>query len=90
LVQITIGKIEKKRELVILINIGYPSPEITREAMVESLKKPADLIFIGLCSGEDNYGFAKVERRVCCRFIVSKDVIFRDLSWEFLGKEIPL
>jgi hypothetical protein len=90
LVQITIGKIEKKRELVILIDIGYPSPEITRETMVEILKKSVDLIFIGLCSRKDDYGFAKVERRVCCRFIISKDVIFGDLSWEFLGKEIPL
>jgi hypothetical protein len=90
LVQITIGKIEEKRELVILVNIGYPSPKIMRETMVEILKKPADLIFIGLCSREDNYGFTEVERRACCRFIVSKNVIFGDLSWEFLGKEIPL
>jgi hypothetical protein len=90
LFQITISKIEKKKELVILINIGYPSPEITRETMLEILKKFADLIFISLCSRENNYGFAEVERRACCRFIVSKDVIFGDLSWEFLGKEIPL
>jgi len=58
--------------------------------MVEILKKPANLIFIRLYSRKDNYGFAKVERRACCRFIISKDVIFGDLSWEFLGKEIPL
>jgi hypothetical protein len=34
LVQITIGEIEEERELVILIDIRYPSPEVTREAMV--------------------------------------------------------
>jgi hypothetical protein len=90
LVQIAIGKIEEKRELVILINIRYPSPKITRETMVEILKKPTDLIFISLCSREDNYGFAEVERRACCRFLVSKNIIFGNLSWELLGEEIPL
>jgi hypothetical protein len=90
LVQIAIGKIEEKGELVILINIGYPSPKITRETMVEILKKPTDLIFISLCSREDNYSFAEVERRACCRFLVSKNIIFGNLSWEFLGEEIPL
>jgi hypothetical protein len=90
LVQITISKVEEKGELVILINIGYLSPKITRETMVKILEKPADLISISLCSKEDDYSFAKVERRACCRFLISKNIIFSDLSWEFLGEEIPL
>jgi hypothetical protein len=75
LVQITIGKIEEERELVILVNIRHPSPEVTREAMVESLKKSADLILIGFCSGKDDDCFTEVERRACCRFIIPKDVL---------------
>jgi hypothetical protein len=90
LVQITNGKVEEKGELVILINIGYSSPKIMGETMVEILEKPADLIFISLYFREDNYSFAEVERRACCRFLISKNIIFGDLSWKFLGEEIPL
>jgi hypothetical protein len=63
---------------------------IARETIVEVLEKSADLIFIGLCSREDNYGFTKVERGACCRFLIPKNIIFGDFSWEFLGEEIPL
>jgi hypothetical protein len=35
---------------------------ITRETVVEVLEKSTDLIFISLCSREDNYGFTEVER----------------------------
>jgi hypothetical protein len=91
LVQLVIGKVEEKGELVLFIDIGYPSPMITRETVVEVLEKSADLIFIGLCSREDNYGFTKVEGGgACCRFLIPKNVIFGDFSWEFLGEEIPL
>jgi hypothetical protein len=90
LVQLIIGKVEEKGELVLFIDIGYPSPMIARETVVEVLEKSADLIFIGLCSREDNYGFTEVERRTCCRFLIPKNIIFSDFSWEFLGEEIPL
>jgi hypothetical protein len=90
LVQLIISKVEEKGELVLFIDIGYPSPMIVRETIVEVLEKSADLIFIGLCSREDNYGFTEVERGACCRFLISKNVIFSDFSWEFLGEEIPL
>jgi hypothetical protein len=62
LVQLIIGKVEEKGEFVLFIDIGYPSSMIARETVVEVLEKSADLIFIGLCSREDNYGFTKVER----------------------------
>jgi hypothetical protein len=35
---------------------------ITRKTIVEALEESADLVFIGLCSREDNYGFTKIER----------------------------
>jgi hypothetical protein len=63
---------------------------ITRKTIIEVLEESADLVFIGLCSREDNYVFTKIERRACCRFLISKDVIFGDFSWELLGEEIPL
>jgi hypothetical protein len=62
LVQLIIGKVEEKGELVLFIDIGYPSPIIVRETVVEALEKSVDLIFIDLCSREDNYGFTEVER----------------------------
>jgi hypothetical protein len=90
LVQLVIGKVEEKGELILLIDIGYPSPMIARETIIEVLEKSVDLVFIGLCSREDNYGFTEVERGACCRFLIPKNIIFDDFSWEFLGEEIPL
>jgi hypothetical protein len=63
---------------------------ITRKTIVEALEESADLVFIGLCSREDNYGFTKIERWARCRFLISKDVVFDNFSWELLGKEVPL
>jgi hypothetical protein len=62
---------------------------ITRKTIVEALEESADLIFIGLCSRGDNYGFTKIERWACCRFLIFKDVVFDSFSWELLGKEVP-
>jgi tryptophan synthase alpha subunit len=62
LVQLVIGKVEEKGELVLFIDIGYPSPMITRKTIIEVLEESADLIFIGFCSKEDNYGFTKIKR----------------------------
>jgi hypothetical protein len=90
LVQLVIRKVEEKGELILFIDIGYPSPMIARETIIEVLEKSVDLVFISLCSREDNYGFTKVERGACCRFLIPKNIIFSDFSWEFLGEEIPL
>jgi hypothetical protein len=62
LVQLVIGKVEEKGELVLFIDIGYPSPMITRETIIEVLEESVDLVFISFCSREDNYGFTEVER----------------------------
>jgi tryptophan synthase alpha subunit len=62
LVQFVIGKVEEKGDLVLFIDIGYPSPMITRKTIIEVLEESIDLVFIGFCSREDNYGFTKIER----------------------------
>jgi tryptophan synthase alpha subunit len=80
LVQLVIDKVEEKEELVLFIDIGYPSPMISRKTIIEVLEESADLVFIGFCSREDNYGFTKIERGACCRFLISKNVIFGDFS----------
>jgi hypothetical protein len=53
---------------------------VMRKTIIEVLEESADLIFIGFCSREDNYGFTKIERWACCRFLISKDVVFGDFS----------
>jgi hypothetical protein len=59
---------------------------ITRKTVVEALEESADIVFIGLCSREDNYGFTEIERWACYRFLISKDMVFGNFSWELLGK----
>jgi hypothetical protein len=90
LVQGVIGKVEKEGESVFFINIGYPGPMITRKTIVEALEESTDLVFIGLCSRKDNYGFTKIERWACCQFLISKHVVFGNFLWELLGKEVSL
>jgi hypothetical protein len=63
---------------------------ITRKTIIEALEESTDLVFIGLYSRKDNYGFTKIERWACCWFLISKHVVFGDFSWELLGKEILL
>jgi hypothetical protein len=90
LVQGIIGKVEKERESGFSINVGYSGPMITRKTIVEALEESVDLVFIGLCSRKNNYGFTKIEGWACYRFFISKYVVFGDFSWELLGKEVPL
>jgi hypothetical protein len=66
LIQLIIGKVEEKEELIFFIDIGYPIPMVTRKTIIEVLEESADLIFIGFYSREDNYGFTKIERWACC------------------------
>jgi len=61
LIQSVIGKVEKKGESVFFVNIRYLGPMIMRKTIVEALEESADLVFIGLCSRKDNYGFTKIE-----------------------------
>jgi hypothetical protein len=35
---------------------------IMRKTIIEVLEEFADLVFIGFCFREDNYGFTKIER----------------------------
>jgi hypothetical protein len=63
---------------------------ITRKTIVEALEESVDLVFIRLCSRKNNYGFTKIEGWACCRFFISKYVVFSDFSWELLGKEVTL
>jgi hypothetical protein len=63
---------------------------ITGETVVKALEKSADLIFVGLCSRKNYYGFTKIEGWACCRFFISKFIVFGDISRELLSKEIPL
>jgi hypothetical protein len=39
---------------------------ITGETVVKALEKSADLIFVGLCSRKNYYGFIKIEGWACC------------------------
>ena len=61
LIQSVIGKVEKKGESIFFVNIRYLGPMITRKTIVEALEESADLVFIGLYSRKDNYGFTKIE-----------------------------
>jgi hypothetical protein len=90
LVQGIIGKVEKERESGFFINVGHPGPMIMRKTVVEALEESADLVFIGLCSRKNNYGFTKIDGWACCRFFISKYMVFDDFSRELLGKEVPL
>jgi len=90
LVQSVIGKIKKEREFGFFIDVGHPGPMITGETIVKALEESADLVFVGLCPMEYYYGLTKIEGWVCCRFFIPKFIIFGDISWELLSKEIPL
>jgi hypothetical protein len=50
------------------------------KTIIEALEESADLIFVGLCSRKNNYGFTKIEGWTCCRFFISKYVVFDDFS----------
>jgi hypothetical protein len=63
---------------------------LTRETVVESLKKSIDLVFICFSPRKDYDCFTEVEGRVGCRFLIYQLVIFGDVSRELLSKEIPL
>jgi len=63
---------------------------LTGETIVKSLEEPADLVLVGLCTREYYYCLAKIKGRVCCRFFILKFLIFDNVSWELLSKEIPL
>jgi hypothetical protein len=63
---------------------------ITGKTILKALKESADLIFVGLCSRKNNYCLTKIEGWACCRFFISQFVVFGDISWESLGKEVPL
>jgi hypothetical protein len=63
---------------------------ITGETIVKALEKSADLVFVGLCLRKNYYGLTKIEGWACCQFFISKFIVFGDISWEFLSKEIPL
>jgi hypothetical protein len=39
---------------------------ITGETVVKALEKSADLIFVGLCSRKNYYGFIEIEGWACC------------------------
>jgi hypothetical protein len=63
---------------------------ITGNTIVKDLEKLADLIFVGLRPRKNYYGFTKIEGWACCQFFISKFIIFGDISWELLSKEISL
>jgi len=63
---------------------------IPGKAIIESLEKSVDLVFICFGPREDYGCFAKVEGRVVCRFILFQLMIFSDVSWELLSEEVPL
>jgi hypothetical protein len=63
---------------------------IMGKTVVKALEESANLIFVGLYSRKNNYGFTKIKGWACCRFFISKYVVFGDFSRELLGKEVPL
>jgi hypothetical protein len=63
---------------------------ITGKTIVKALEKSSDLIFVGLCHRKNYYGFTKIEGWACCRFFISKFIVFGDISRELLNKEISL
>jgi len=81
---------EKEGESGVLVDIGHPSPMLTREATAESLEESADLVFICFSPRKDYDCFTVVEGGAGCQFIVYQFVIFSDVLWELLSKEIPL
>ena len=63
---------------------------LTGETIVKSLEESTDLVLVGLYPREYYYCLAKIEGRACCQFFVLKFIIFGNVSWELLSKEIPL
>ena len=63
---------------------------IVGKTIIESLKESVDLVLICIGPKKDYDGFAKVEGRMSCRFIFYQLIIFSNISWKLLHKEVPL
>jgi hypothetical protein len=63
---------------------------IMGKTIVKGLEKSTDLVFVGLCPREYYYSLTKIKGLACCRFFILKFIVFGDISWELLSKEIPL
>ena len=60
------------------------------EAIVEGLEEPADLVLVGLCTRKYYYCLAKIEGQARCRFFISELMIFGNIPWKLLSKQVPL
>jgi len=81
---------KEERESRLLIDIRHPSSKILGKTIVESPKESADLVLICIGPRKDYDGFAKVEGRTSCRFIFNQLVLFSNILWKLLRKEVPL